>query len=80
VIELLSRLPLAGVRMTGLLLLLPFADAPNPAFCPHHRCQSSPAGTVGVVLIVVVLVVVVAVASLLIWRLTRRRRRRARQP
>jgi heme/copper-type cytochrome/quinol oxidase subunit 2 len=67
------------VVTVGSLLLpaLPFADAPNPAFCPHHQCayyHQVSAGGVAVLTVVAIVVVVLVLA--LVFALLRRRRRR----
>ena len=69
-------------RMTlvASLLSLPilFADAPNPADCPHHQCNYHPVTTGGIVAaLVVVIVVAVLLVFLTVALLRRRRRRRA---
>ena len=60
------------------LLSLPtlFADAPNPADCPHHQCNYHPATTGGILAALVVIVVVVVVLVVLAVALRRRHRRR----
>jgi heme/copper-type cytochrome/quinol oxidase subunit 2 len=55
-----------------------FADAPNPADCPHHQCNYHPVTTGGIVAaLVVVIVVAVLLVFLTVALLRRRRRRRA---
>ena len=64
----------------ALALRLPFADAPNPASCPHHHCSYYHHVTSGgiAVVLVVVIVVLVLLVLLAIALLRRRRRRRGR--
>jgi heme/copper-type cytochrome/quinol oxidase subunit 2 len=69
-------------RMTlvASLLSLPilFADAPNPADCPHHQCNYHPATSGGIVAALVVVIVVVVLLVLLTMMLLHRHRRRRR--
>jgi len=61
-------------------LPLLFADAPNPADCPHHQCNYHPVTSGGIVAaLVVVLVVAVLLVSLTVALLRRRRRRRTKR-
>jgi hypothetical protein len=60
--------------MTGLL----FADAPNPAYCPHHQCSyyethltSGGVAAIAIVAIVVAVLIVLIAIGLLIRRLRR---------
>jgi hypothetical protein len=68
--------------MTGLAslfsVLIPFADAPNPADCPHHQCDYHPVTAGGIAAALVVVIVVAALLLALTVALLRRRRRRAR--
>jgi heme/copper-type cytochrome/quinol oxidase subunit 2 len=56
-----------------------FADAPNPADCPHHQCDYHPATAGGIAAALVVIVVVVVLLVVLTVALVRRRRRRHRR-
>jgi hypothetical protein len=53
------------------------ADAPNPADCPHHHCDYTPAGDAGLILLVALLVlaVIVVLAIVGVHRVRARRRR-----
>jgi hypothetical protein len=65
--------------MTPLASALPmlFADAPNPADCPHHDCgYHDHVTTGGIAVVLVVAIVVVGLLILLALALLLRRRRR----
>lgn len=61
---------------SALSLRLLFADAPNPADCPHHQCNYHPVTSAGIVAALAVVIVVVLLLVLLTVALLRRRRRR----
>lgn len=71
---------MAPVTFAGSLFSLPilFADAPNPAFCPHHQCNYHPATFGGLAVALVVVIVVVVLLAVLAAALLHRRRRRRR--
>lgn len=58
---------------------IPFADAPNPADCPHHQCGYHPITSGGIAAALVVLIVVVVLLGVLTVALVHRRRRRRRR-
>ncbi len=62
-----------------LSLPIPFADAPNPADCPHHQCNYHPATTGGIAIAFVVVIVVAVLLLVLAVALLRRHRRRRRR-
>jgi heme/copper-type cytochrome/quinol oxidase subunit 2 len=62
-----------------LLVPILFADAPNPADCPHHQCNYHPATAGGIAVALVVVIVVVVLLVLLTLALLHRRRRRRRR-
>jgi hypothetical protein len=69
--------------VTHLVLAVPmlFADAPNPADCPHHNCgyyHHVTTGGIAVVVVVVIVVFVLLVLLAIALLLRRRRRRRSR--
>ena len=62
------------------LALLPlFADAPNPALCPHHHCSYHHATSGGIAVVLVVVIVVLVLLVVLAIALLRRHRRRRRR-
>lgn len=70
-----------NASMTQLVSAFPmlFADAPNPADCPHHRCgyyQHVTAGGLAVAFVVAIIVVALLVILAIALLLRRRRRRR----
>jgi hypothetical protein len=73
-------------RMRAMTYLAPalalpplFADAPNPAFCPHHHCSYHHVTTGGIAVVLVVVIVVLVLLVVLAIALLRRRRRRRRR-
>ena len=71
---------MAPVTFADSLLSVPilFADAPNPASCPHHQCNYHPVTSGGLAVALVVVIVVVVLLVLLAAALLDRRRRRRR--
>lgn len=60
-------------------LSIPFADAPNPAYCPNHQCNYyHPVTSGGIAAGLVVAIVVAVLLVLLTLALLHRRRRRRR--
>lgn len=62
-----------------LSLVLPLADAPNPAACPHHQCNYHPITGAGVAVLAIVGIVAVVLVLLLTVALMLRHRRRKRR-
>ena len=55
-----------------------WADAPNPAFCPHHQCSYTSSGNILVVFVAIVLVLA-ALVTLIVIGLRRRARKKRRE-
>ena len=65
--------------LTSLLSLsLPFADAPNPADCPHHQCDYHPVTSGGIAVALIVVIVVAVLLLVLTVAFIHRHRRRSR--
>lgn len=64
--------------MSALSLPVLFADAPNPADCPHHQCNYHPVTATGLAAALVVLIIVGVLLVMLTVALLHRHRRRRR--